>query len=327
MLCTRVTILAVLLTMLACPLLAQEAETDFDELWRVGSLWQVGDNRERVDDARQAIIDAGDDGLKYALTKLDVADTLQIRCLRAVFAGFGDTAYDDLVANISHDEPAARRNVAELLTRLDDSRAADPLLAQAKVEESLGAKLAQLAALSKWELEAGVPLMVEISNSEADRIRHRATSLLGPFSTMEAVERLIEMLDDDVYYVREGARDALAKGSKEARFMCFESLQGELELPAVEQKLRRVRLLLPVVATLAVDAVPQTLEKALGHESGAVRAEAGDALVTWKQGAGLLDDSVDVQQMLRDALKDEYDPFAKSALESALARLTDSDEK
>lgn len=324
---TRIAILAVLVAAFACPAFAQKAEPDFDELWRVGSLWQVGDNRERVDDARQAIVDAGDDGLRFALTRLGVSDTLQIRCLRAVFRGFGAAAYDDLVANIGHDEPAARRNVAELLARLDDRRAAGALLEQARAEESLGAKLAQLAALSKWEVEAGVPLMVEISTSDTDRIRHRATSLLAPFAVAEGVDRLVEMLDDEVYYVREGARDALARGPIEARAMCFERLREELDLPVVEQNLRRVRLMLPIVAKLAADGVPKLLVDALGHDFGAVRADAGDALVSWKLGAGLLDDEVEVEQHLRDALGREYDPFAKASLEGSLARLADSDEK
>lgn len=323
---TRIAILFTLLALGLSPAFAQQAKPDLDELWRVGSLWQVGDNRERVDDARQGIIDSGQDGLRFALTKLDVADTLQIRCLRAVFKGFGDSAYDELLGNVNHDESAARRNVAELLARLNDQRASEILLAQAKIEESVGVKLAQLSALSKWKIADAVPLIVELSADKKDRIRHRATGLLGPYSQTEAVNRLIEMLDDEIYYVREGAQNALVKGAVEARNICLERLRAELELPGAEQNLRQLRLLLPVVSTLAADATPDVLTSALKHESGAVRADAGDALVTWKLGAGRLDDLTDVEQLLRDALKDEYDPFAKTELQEAVARLTDAEE-
>ena len=86
---TRIGTLAILLILLSGSVFAQDAKPDLAELWETGSLWEVGDNRELVKDARQELIDAGEDGLKFALTKLDAGDTLHIRCLRAVFKGFG----------------------------------------------------------------------------------------------------------------------------------------------------------------------------------------------------------------------------------------------
>ncbi|MBZ0135359.1 MAG: HEAT repeat domain-containing protein [Planctomycetes bacterium] len=323
---TRSSLLTLLIALLAVPAFAQEPGADLDELWRVGSLWQVGDNREPVDEARKAIIAAGDDGLKYALTKLDIADTLQIRCLNAVFAGFGDSAFDDLVANIGHESANARRNVADLLARLDDRKAAEPLLAQAGLEENRGARLAQLAALSKWQVEAAVPLLIEISGDTADRIRHRATSLLGAYSSQDSVTRLIAMLDDSVYYVRDGAQGALAGGTPQARALCLASLNNQLGLPGAQQNLQRLRLLLSVIATLADDGTPVALRKALGHESGAVRGEASAALVAWKLGAGLLHE-LDVDALLKSAIDKEHDPFAKAAMDKARTKLGEADAK
>lgn len=320
----RIAILAVLVAVASPPLWAQDAAPDFDELWRVGSLWQVGDNRERVADARQQIIEAGDNGIKFALTKLHVNSTLEIRCLRAVFNGFGDEAYDDLVKNVDHDKPAARRNVAELLRRLDDERAGEALLKQAQVETDRGAKLQQLHALSKWTVSSAVPLIVELSESETERIRHRATALLGNYAEPDAVNRLVEMLDDDVFYVRTGAQNALKTADVSARRVCLARAVKEAARPAAEQNLTRLRLMLPVIATLADKDTPNLLTELIEHKSGAVRGDAAGALATWKQGAGLLND-LDVRKLLKDTRADEHDPFARTAIDEALERLTESD--
>ena len=132
----RISLVAVLLVLAGGSLFAQDEKPDLAKLWETGSLWEVGDNRAVVKDARQQIIDSGEEGLKFALTKLDAADTLHIRCLRGVFNGFEDNpdlkgkAFDGLVANIANEDATARRNVAELLASMDDERAAEHLVRQ-----------------------------------------------------------------------------------------------------------------------------------------------------------------------------------------------------
>jgi HEAT repeat protein len=323
----RIGVLALGLCLLALPLTAQDAEPDFETLWQTGSLWEVGDNRPLVRNARKAIVDAGAEGRKFALTKLSVTDSLQVRCLNEVFGQWGAAAYDDLVANIAHQDPAARRNVAEMLGALNDSKAADALLAQAAKEDKIGPRLSQVAALAKWKIEAAVPLIVEISRDKAERIRHRATSLLGAYETATAVNRLIEMLDDAVFYVRDGASAALVGGTLAARQLCLAEAVKQFNLPAAEHNLQRMRLMLPVAATLAEPGAPALLLKALVHESGAVRGDAADALVAWKLKAGLLDKDVDVEARLKQAADAEYDPYARAAIAAARARLADGSEK
>ncbi|MCB9893090.1 MAG: HEAT repeat domain-containing protein [Planctomycetes bacterium] len=325
---TRFCLLALTFALVGGAVFAQQDQKpDFESLWATGSLWQVGDNREKVDEARKAIIDAGAEGRKFALTKLGVTAGLEIRCLNAVFKGWEGDAYDDLVANVGHEDATARRNVAELLIQLDDPRAAEALLAQAAKETELSPRLSQVAALAKWKIEDAVPLIVDISHSETERVRHRATSLLGNYETSAAVSRLIEMLDDSVYYVRDGARDALSAASVGARGLCLEKLKSELQLPSAEQNLQRIRLMLPVVASLGDDAVPGLLRQALKHESGGVRGEAADALVTWKLDAGLPNETLDVDALLKQAIDAEHDPYAKAAIEKARTRLGEADKK
>jgi HEAT repeat protein len=322
----RVCLFALLLLFACTPVLAQDAP-DLDELWRTGSLWQVGDNRDRVDVARQAIIDAGEPGLEYAVGKLGVTDTLQIRCLRVVILGFGKSAVQPLIARISHEDSNTRRNTADLLADLNDQQAAAPLLAQARTETVLAARLSQLAALSKWGNKDAIPLIIEVSKSSVDRIRHRAASLLGAYSDRDAVLRLIDMLDDEIFYVRDSVADALAKGEPSTRAVCLERLREQLTLPVAEQRPQRIRLLLPVVATLAHEDTPGQLMAALAHPLGSVRGDAAEALVTWRLAVDQVDTDIDIAATLRKAIATEYDPFAKTALEGALERFQKAEVK
>lgn len=311
--------------LVALPLAAQDAkpaEADLAELWRVGSQWQVGDNVEPVNVARKKLIDAGDDGLKFALTKLDITDTHQIRCLQVVIRGFGDKAVKPLTDRVGAESEHARRNVAELLTMLDARDSADALLAQIVQEKALGPKLAQAAALAKWQVSAVVPTLVELSHSETQRVRHRVTTLLAYFEDEDAVARLVAMLDDTTYYVRVGAQEALKAAPPTVRARCLGMLRTELEQDAASQDTGRLRRLLPVVATIAHADTPLLLLKALGHAQGAVRGDAASALAAWKAGAGLLDKTHDISAALKRAHDAETDPFAKAELAKALQSVT-----
>jgi HEAT repeat protein len=311
----------ILLLLCCLPAFAQDSP-DLTELWRVGSLWQVGDNRERVDEARQAIIQAGQPGLDYALSRMDTADTLQIRCLTAVIAGFGAQAVEPLIERVADPAPNVRRNAAELLARLDDRSAAPALLKQAGQEEALAARLAQLAALAKWAEADALPLLIETSRIDNQRARHRSAGLLGEYSLQAASLRLIEMLDDEAYYVRAAATEALRRGPVSGRAACQARLAALLNEP--EQSAVMIRRLLPVAATFAHERTPALIRQALGHEDAKVRAAAAPALATWKLGAGRLD-PLDAQDVLRQALMNETDPFARTEIRSALRELEQDD--
>ena len=105
--------------LMASTLCAQEKAPTIESLWETGSLWQVGENKQKVADARQAIIERGDVGLEYAISKLAVGGTLEIRCLRAVIGGFGEKSVAHLTENILNESISARRNVADLLVRAE----------------------------------------------------------------------------------------------------------------------------------------------------------------------------------------------------------------
>ncbi len=305
------------LLLLCAPLCAQQQK--LDALWRVGCLWQVGENIPKVAAAREALVEAGPPGLEYALGKLGASSTLEIRCLTAVVVAFKEQAVDPLIERVAHEDPIARRNVAELLDKLKARRAADALLAQARVEDSQGARLAQLGALADWEVAAAAPLVIEVSRDESQRARQRAAGLLSRFESADVTTRLIALLEDETYYVRTAAVEALKKSPVSAREACFAVLQRELNADKPAAGL--VRRLLPVVATLANELTPDLLLDALEEDDAGMRADAAHALAGWKRGAGSLT-NVDVDAHLKRALRIEVDPFVRAEMESARRTLT-----
>jgi len=298
---------------------AQEAPDtpDLAELWRVGCLWQVGDNVQKVADARQALIEAGKPGLDYAISRLSAGATLEIRCLTAVIVGFGEDAIEPLSDNIDHESPAARRNAADLLLRVNGRSGAEALLAQAQVEENSRARLSQLTALARWEVAESLTPLLELSSDDNHRVRMECCPLLNLLGSVEAGERLLEMLHDRAFFVRNSARRALVTARLPVRLLCLRECRTALE----GGDATRARRLLPVVATLAVDDNPALLLRALNDPESVLRANAAEALVTWKTGAGLLDETTDVKAELAAAARQETDPFTRGVLDEAIENL------
>ncbi|MHC4841243.1 MAG: HEAT repeat domain-containing protein [Planctomycetota bacterium] len=303
--------------LLATTLSAQDNAPTLESLWKTGSLWQVGENKQKVADARAAIIASGDAGLDFAIGKLAAGGTLEIRCLRAVIGGFGQKAVPQLTNNIRHEDKSARRNVADLLSQLDARDTAPKLLGAVAVEESGSVKLAQLSALAKWQVEDALPHISELSQDPLDRIRHRTTGLLKAFDSDAAARRLMAMLEDDVFYVRDGARNAL-RSTPTGTSMCVDRVKTELKKPSDDQAIPQLRRWLSVASSSAAFSAEVEIIDALKHGSAQVRAEVAKGLSDNSKKFGSLADSKSLKKRLAVALDSENDPFAKSELQKAL---------
>ncbi|MBX3475463.1 MAG: hypothetical protein KF754_13880 [Planctomycetes bacterium] len=332
----RIRLGLLLILLFAAPAAAQEppkAEPSIAELWATGCLWEVGDNRETVPKARQALIAAGEPALAHALTRLGAANSLETRCLSAVFAGWkaqpemAPKALAGLVANIGHEDPTARRNVADLLDQIDSRDAIEPLLARVRTEQVEGVRMAQLAPLCRWKVPEALPLLITASKSRTERLRARAPSLLVQFEDDAARQRMLELMDDTTYYVADAAAAVMQTSSPAWREACLASLRMQLILPHNQRRTQFIRRVLPIAASVAQLDTPVQLLAALNHADAGVRGDAADALVTWKGGAGLLDKDTDVAGKLHAALDKETDPFARTSLVRAIQRLSDSRNK
>jgi hypothetical protein len=262
--------------------------------------------------------------MKHALTRLDTTNGLEVRCLNAVFVGWKEKGVDALIPHVAHEKPQGRRNVAELLALLDDKRAADALLKQARIEDYDLARVAQLTPLAKWQVADALPVIIAASQGKNDRARGRVPQLLVKYEDRSAADRMVEMMGEETYHVADAALAAMKVAPVEARTACLTRLDAELARPGADQPVQLVRRLLAVAPTVAASQTPGLLLKALTNADAGVRADAAAALIEWKQHAGLLDKEVDVAKELAAALGKESYPFARAALKRAIEKLAET---
>ena len=209
-----------LLMLLALPglVVADDAEqARLEELWKTGSLWQVGDNIPKVEAARKEIVAAGDAGLAFIFTKLNTTDGLEYRCIEAVFKGFGAKALPGLCERMGHEDVKVRRNVAAMLGVIDDKSAAAKMVEHLKKETDLRCRVGHLQTLARWKEPTALDPLIECTRTTqeqeplAERLKVRIVPLLANYEDEKAISRLIELLDDPAFFIRDAARDALKR--------------------------------------------------------------------------------------------------------------------
>lgn len=276
----------------------QSTQEQLAQWWETGSLWQVGSNVERVAEARKNLIAAGDEGLKFTLTKLDVSDTLQLRCLRAVIRGYGDKAIAPLSKRIADKDDNVRRNTAELLGRLKATSTQDALLKQAKIESNEGVRLAQLTTLSGWQTDGCVEILTLAASSKNQRVRQRISGLLAKFDSEESGKALVAMLDDDVHFVRHAASKSLQTAGPITQKVASDSFTQFLtDDPRNVSKIR----------SLMFSATNDQLLILAEDTDTGIRADVARQLGE----RGMVAE-------LKELWKDEDDPFVMSTIENAI---------
>ncbi|MBP9891669.1 MAG: HEAT repeat domain-containing protein [Planctomycetes bacterium] len=262
---------------------AQNAK--LEELWKTGSLWQVGDNIPKVEAARKEIVAAGDAGLAFAFTKLGSSDGLEYRCIEAVFKGFGAKALPGLLERMGHKDVKVRRNVAAMFGVIDDKSAAPKMVEHLKKESDLRCKVGHLQTLARWKEPTALDPLIECTRVTqeqeplAERLKVRIVPLLANYEDEKAISRLIELLDDEAYFIRDAARDAL-KSSRKGHNACAK--EAALVLPKCTQnEVPRLCLLLSACTGFGALTEYELFVSALDSSQERIRARAVRCLIQW----------------------------------------------
>lgn len=326
-----------------------------EELWKTGSLWQVGDNIPKVDAARKEIVAAGAAGLAFIFTKLDTTDGLQFRCLEAVFKGFGSKALPGLYERIAHEDVKVRRNVAAMLGVIDDKSAAAKMVEHLKRESDLRCKVGHLQTLARWKEPTALDPLIECTRVTqqqeplAERLKVRIVPLLGNYDVDREVSRkagwrLIELLDDDAYFVRNAALAGLLQlgrggGLHDAMDCLRIRCRDSAFVKPPNQTFKYLRRCISAIAELAPKGYSAVFKIFVDFglndcDDALLRADVVRALpVYWRaldkqfdpQWNGKRDDAAkeleEVIGRLRGKLKTESDPYALCCLERAVDEL------
>lgn len=119
-----------------------------------------------------------------------------------------EESVDPLISALSHRKKNIRLNAAKILGVIKDTKAINPLILSLRDANKLVRREASTS-LSRMGAEAVDPL-IEILNDEDWRVRGAAAWALGNLKDEKAIEPLEKLLDDESGYVKRGAQNALA---------------------------------------------------------------------------------------------------------------------
>jgi HEAT repeat protein len=275
---------------------------DLTALWRDACLWEVGSNKDKVPEARKALIAEGDRTLDYLIpAKLDTKDTLITRALQVVLTGIGKSAVPRLLPCLDSPSASVRRNAADLLGALGAVESAPAI---ARLLSDPDARLGALAALAALKSPAAVREIADLLRSGApERVRVTAAATLGAIGGGPAIAALVEQLGSTAAPVRFAAQYALEQ------LKAVDPLRAKLADAGADPRAR-----LHAIAALGHIADPAAradLRPLLDDPSPVVRGFAIEAL-------GAMADGVDSAEFRR-RLPAETDPFVRGKLEEALA--------
>lgn len=283
---------------------AQDSEpapdSRLEELFRTASLWQVGANVEKVENARKALVAYGEPAVRFVTGKLDTDKTLELRAINSVIDGVGGaTAIPLLLPLLESTKPNVRRNAIDICSRLKAKEAAEPI---ARSLDDPAFILPAIRALGDLGVADAVPKILPALKHEREMVRIAACTALGKLKDARAIPDLIAALDDPLFTVRYPAQWALVGIGEEAGKVCVTALAGA--------SARARPHLVQALGSLSGGPATTVLLELLKDEDWAVRGFAVEGLGRSKDSA--------VRDALKPMLTTETHPFVRGKLEEAL---------
>ncbi len=279
------------------------AAADLASLWRDACLWEVGSNKEKVPEARRALIAEGERTLDYLIpAKLDTKDTLITRALQVVLTGIGKSAVPRLLPCLDSPSASVRRNAADLLGALGAVESAPAI---ARLLSDPDARLGALAALAALKSPAAVPEVAALLTSGApERVRVQAAATLGAIGGGAAIAALAGAARRarGPRPLRRAVRPRAAQGGGRAEGEARGAGRGPARAAPRDRRPRAHR---------RPGARAATCGPLLDDPSPVVRGFASRPWAPWRRGP--------TRAEFRRRLPAETDPFVRGKLEEALA--------
>lgn len=290
-------------------------ELPVDSLFKYASMWEVGNARAKVKQARRQLHALGGEAIAWVVeNKADTKDGLESRAIELLVKEHPDTAKPYLYRVLRDDRFRARNNAAYWLGKLEDKArdAVDSLLLALKAKRISPRRA--VSSLGDIGDTTVVPRILYLLKDEYEPSRVVTCEALGKLKTRTAIPSLIAALSDRLFTVRSGAEDALIKtGRPVLGPLLYAALT--LRPPALGHALRVLRRVadsLDPVADLEPRVqVRKVVVPLLRHDAPFVRMTAVEAC------APLLDEPL--KRELEDARAIETNRFVLAAFEEVLS--------
>ena len=188
-----------------------------EKLFEDASLWQVGENREKVSKAREELVKIGEPVLDYIFEeKINTDRTLELRAIKHVVKKLRDDARKYILENLTSENDTVRRNCIWLLGEIKDTSSVDTLLRLLQSEKNYKFIARIITALGKIGDTTATVHIMPFMEHEKEVVRISCAEALGKIGDPRATGSLIEGLGDPLFTVRYTSTWALSKIGREA---------------------------------------------------------------------------------------------------------------
>jgi len=255
---------------------SDDEKQKMEELWEVATLWEVGENREKVPKAREQLIKFGEKAVEFILTeKMDTIDSLQTRAIDVVIQALPEISKPMMMSALEREtRQNACANIIRLLASLKAVEASPTIM-----QILLNGKLASgtplnprlrrtiLDALGTLDYEPALGIVAESLRTGDERERLVCAQSLARFSSLEKLRYLFNALGDERFTVRmsafDGLKEAFRKDPKEVWERLGKSLLegsmaeggGSEELASVERRKGEILGLLGEFGAILADKI------------------------------------------------------------------------
>ncbi len=294
---------------------ADSAEIPIDTVFKYAAMWEVGNARARVRQARARLEELGQAALEWVYeNKVDSKSGLESRAVEKLNKVMPDSAKPFLYRALHDERRRARANAVYWLGKLEDE-------ARDAVDSLFGA-MADERASPRWVVRAlgdigdstVVPRILFLLRDEYEPSRIVTAEACGKLKNPVAIPDLVRTLDDRLFTVRSAAEAALEKIGRPSLEPLLDALP-DMESPALGHALRvagRVAADLDMLDDLELRVrCRQAFLPLLEHERAFVRMQAVEAL------GHFMDDPL--RRELEAAAAGEVNRFVLSAYEKLLS--------
>ncbi|MCK4666216.1 hypothetical protein KAU33_05680 [Candidatus Dependentiae bacterium] len=190
-------VIVFLLIILTVNIYADSSDKKFEELFKTASLWEVGENKEVVQNARKKLEKTGEPAIKFIINnKLSTDKTLELRAINQVLISSPEITKPLLRKLLKENKASdlAIKNAIVLLGKLKDLESKDMILEFFKIKKFRLAVISYSKSLKILELE---PLILQELNSIQEPEALTYLNILGTIGGIKSIEALLDYLESD----------------------------------------------------------------------------------------------------------------------------------
>lgn len=287
-------------------------EENFNRLFKIASLWEVGTNKERVPKARKELISWGKDALPFMPREMEKYSGLHIRALDALIVGLAKNYPKEvetlILKTFQSQSRAAMVNGLRLSGQLK-IKAAGPYVVRLIRDPYLSRYACPIA--GDLKLKEAVPLLLLILQKGDEMPIITGLEALSKIGDPGSLPGFLKMLEHHYFTVRYGAANRLPRFGKAAIKPLVNLMENKKKRPTIRiHALQTLTRFNPEFKDLKL------LGRVLPHledPNPVIRAWTVKLLVSFSKNLRPL-------TILKELQKKEKDPFVRGVLEEELER-------